>query len=175
MDPGYPAARERAGSAPATARDFLRAGRSYWAPGFTSPVAGQFAWLQLWNPAGSARVVKLRSVVPNMSSSNSWFLQRTTAPLVTLYRRGTARELTAGSSAAEVREASLTARPGVDLGEFLTANQDLLPLFGDELVVLLPGVGLAFGQQNVTVQCRVLFTWDEWTMDEYAGFEGSAP
>lgn len=124
-----------------------------------SPVAAQFAHVQLWNPAGSLRrlIVSDLWIINNAGIACTYALRHNAAALATLNSNPTAKRFGGALSGAHERQENNAAAIGTGFANFILQVAETVPLTFKEPLVLEPGRGLII--QQFTVNLGLAAAW----------------
>lgn len=137
-------------------------GRAFAGQHIQGGVAAEFAHVQIFNPAGSGRVVVVHRI--RMSGTDRALDLRSGAP-AGFVAGGTLSNLTVdaglGAPVAQLRIASNVALQGTAFLNNINAS-DIMDLFTRGYVVRLqPNTGLIVANNGLNADLRVLFLWSE--------------
>lgn len=126
-------------------------------------IAAQYSHVQLWNPAGSGKVLNVSKFIVNSSSATAVHVRSHNVALGTYQWNGVSKKLGGPQAAGELRgtnnAAILPAGPSI-LGMTLQAN---LPYSHklDEPIIVLPGMGIVAISTTLATDVAANFEWYE--------------
>jgi hypothetical protein len=141
----------------------LRAGGAMIAHGDEPATVSNQSRLQLWNPAGSGKVLVLRGLVVEPGAASTVQLRDYSAPLLTLDRTGKNRRMGGAAGVGEIRsETTVDAGTSTEIAQVLDVlRPELLQAIVDEGLEIPAGRGLVVVPSSTNVSVLALFIWDE--------------
>lgn len=138
------------------------AGVAFAAYSWQGGIAGRFAQVQLWNKAGSGRVVIVNGATIVASSTAGIQMTMAAAAIGSFVIAGQSKKAGgAPSAAAETRVLSDTSTTTIALKSWAVANGIGTDYRPTEPIVLMPGTGLTFCSVNAGSDLGVSLDWFE--------------
>lgn len=153
-------------------REALR-GLRYKAGGATTAGVGNFAQVQLFNPANSNRIMLLESIVLTASAASRAVIEVSTTAGTTLVGPWVTEDEAHGAGIGQMRT-----QDGAAIGGTIIADFELLALTPFPLpnvdVILGPGNGVVVRLVTTALTLRTLYQGREWPRDQLIYQRGAA-
>lgn len=138
-----------------------REGIAYWGGTASAIGAADFSHVQLWNPAGSGRILVLETLQISVDSG-SVALRRHTAALANLATAPANKFLGGAAGVGEVRHQANASAIGTSFNGSVGASFGQSPInFLNRPVIIPAGHGLIVSHNTVNINTRAMFEWLE--------------